>query len=242
MYTGRRPLRAIKSPDKWVLIEEIRQGSQLGDIDIDCRRTDINNHPSKAFEIHIEDGIIRTATRELPFYEPHPWIDEFTVGHGKKCSICFDGKWELTEGKWSLVTDPFPWMFWIDNSNMLKAQMWGSSTDITLATNVSDLASIRGWKNVTFNEHDEGLIVAYISENKLKYRNYAFQSASETYVWEIEREIDMEGKLVRGISLFRTNEYRTGFIVNTDIGTELLLTKRNWANMATEVHSLSAGN
>lgn len=236
MVIKERPLCAMTTDQRWVLIEEIREGTNLGDIDVDCRRMDKNSHPDMAFEVHIDNGIVKTATRQLPFYEEHQWIDGVVIEEGKKCSICFNGKWERIHERWSLVTEEYPWVFWIDNNNVLKGKKLDESQVIELATNVSDVDSIRGWQNVYYPERDDGLIVAYIVDNELRYRNFALQPASDVIAWELERTVDIGGKSAKSISLFRTNDYRVGFVVGTETGTDLLITSRNWAGIGIRDH------
>jgi hypothetical protein len=87
---------------------------------------------------------------------------------------------------------------------------------------------------------DQGIIVAYIKSGQIYYRNFCQQPPDQPALWEIERAIDLPTP-AQNVALFRTNDYRTGFLCESEGQIHWAITTRNWANMATEVHSLSAG-
>src|SRR5690554_6876125 len=108
---------------------------------------------------------------------------------------------------------------------MLYAQQWKSSP-VLLAEGVSKIAAIRGWKNTYMWNHDQGIIVAYIKSGQIYYRNYCQQPPDQPALWEIERQVDLPTP-AQNIALFRTNDYRTGFICESEGQIHWAITTRN---------------
>jgi hypothetical protein len=220
-------------------MQTIREGTDLEALGIDLQRTNVNAPPSKAFNIYIKDGICKVATKNLPSKVKEPWVDVLTVGPATDCDIAFDGRWYRDDQyRWQLVTQGNPWLFYVTGGK-LYARHW-TATPILLAEGVSKIAALRGWKNTYMWNHDQGIIVAYIKSGQIYYRNYCQQPPDQPALWEIERQVDLPTP-AQNVALFRTNDYRTGFLCESEGQIHWAITTRNWANMATEVHSLSAG-
>lgn len=219
-------------------VETIRTKEGLGDLSIAARRMRPFGRPDRLYNIYLDNGVVKTAIREYPSYSEDKWQDQFSLGSGKAVAIAFDGTWELFRDKWQLKTDELPWLFWVDNSNKLQARLWeDTSTDQELATSVSKVKAIRGWKNVNFLDRDHGIVVAYIKTNgKAYYRNYCSQSDGEM-AWENEREITEFTGTAVNINLFITNDYRTGIMIEDSAGKiHWIISERNWAGMAIVPH------
>ena len=219
-------------------VETIRTKEGLGDLSIAARRMKPFGRPDRLYNIYLDNGVVKTAIREYPSYSEDKWQDQFSLGNGKAVAIAFDGTWELFRDKWQLKTDELPWLFWVDNSNKLQARLWeDTNTDQELATSVSKVKAIRGWKNVNFLDRDHGVVVAYIKTNgKAYYRNYCSQSDGEM-AWENEREITEFTGTAVNINLFITNDYRTGIMIEDSAGKiHWIISERNWAGMAIVPH------
>ena len=201
-------------------------------IDVTAKRETASSDPNKLYAIYIEDGVSYVISKPLPYNEMIPWTPEFMVGAADDVAIEFDGYWEQPDGggRWNFVAyDPYPWIFWL-NSGTLKGRYWDDgTTETTLATGVSRIAALRGWKSSKTPTTDDGLIVAYIKSGSVYYRNRCEQ-ANGTLVWEDERLVsDLPSNCV-DISLFRTNDYRVGFVVEDASGNIYwAITARTWA-------------
>jgi hypothetical protein len=224
-------------------IENIREGRNLGNISIALCRTDATKPPSHVYEIHNDGGIIQTYVRELDDFREDRWKHQFDVEPGKACSIEFNGYWVLDSlNRYNLITEDKPYIFWTDNNNVLYVQKWDDvSTRIQLSSDVVKVASIRGWRNVEETAVDQGLICAYIkTDGNVYYRNYCEQ-LDGSYMWEYEKLISQFTPPITNLGLFRTNDYRTGFIVESNGSVSWLLTSRAWAGMAVQPENISVG-
>ena len=222
-------------------VETIRTKAGLGDLSIAARRLKPYGRPDKLYNIYVDNGIVKTATRAYPDYEEEKWQDQFSLGSGTAVAICLDGYWELYRGKWQQVTSEKPWLFWV-NGGRLYTQYWDETdTKLELATGVSKLKAIRGWANVNIMIQDQGVIVGYIkTDGKVYYRNYCRQ-ANSSYIWENETQITEFTGTANTLNLFITNDYRTGFAVE-DVSNKmyLFITGRVWAGMAIGKETFSA--
>ena len=167
----------------------------------------------------MDNGIVRTAIREYPDKLKERWKDQFVLGEGSSVAIAFNGDWESYRKNWNLVTGEKPWIFWVDNSNVLWRQHWDDeTTKAELATGVVYVRAIRAWKNRVFPLQDQGIVVGYIkTDGTVCYRNYCYQ-ADGNYAWEYEKNVsDFTGSAL-SLNLFITNDYRMGFVIEDTVG------------------------
>ena len=101
--------------------------------------------------------------------------------------------------------------------------------ELTLATGVGRICALRGWKSSKTPTTDDGLIVAYIKSGSVYYRNRCEQ-ANQELVWEDERLVSDLPANCTDIALFRTNDYRVGFVAkDANNNIHWALTARTWA-------------
>ncbi len=223
-------------------VTEIRKKEGLGEAELIARRMSGYAAPDKIFEIHIDNGDVIVSTREYPDLKKLAFQREFSLGTGKSCTIAFDGDWELYRKKWRLITEEYPFLFWIDTNGDLFVQKWDDSgTKIKLASGTRTARAIRGWKSANILEKDQGIVVAYIKDDlKVYYRNLCRQ-ANGTLVWENEKKvIEFTGNALN-LNLFLTNDYRLGIAIQNDANKiSWHITGRNWAGMAIVPEKLRA--
>jgi hypothetical protein len=228
-----RARNTVSDSSYWV-VETIRQKSGLGDVSVAPRRQKVTGPPNRIYEIHVNDGVVGTSIREYPDKFKDGWVDQFDVGPGSSVAIAFDGEWERYRNLWRLVTHEKPWIFWVDNTGVLWAQLWDDAgTKQQLATGVVYCRAIRAWKNLNIADRDQGIVVGYIkTDGKVYYRNYC-QMLDLSYTWEPERQVIEFTGTAESLNLFITNDYRMGFAVE-DILSDIYwyITDRNWAGMA----------
>jgi|GEM_PF-1122413 len=227
----------------------IRTGSSLGPFQIAVRREDSNLDPSELVMAYVQNGEARVAT--LPYF-PAPnetWTYRYTIGPATDIGIDFDGWWKFitdrtgiyydTTRRWAKVSSGEPWIAYVTPGGALIVQQGQHGQPLTLATSsVTRVAVLRGWKNVILTNQDHGLVVAYIQNNKIWYRTYAQQS-DETLVWEIARAVSLLPSPAQNVSLFRTNDYRLGFLGESNGMIHHVVTSRNWAGMAIDDHTIA---
>lgn len=242
IYNNAQPKMSIQvsrakttvSDSTYWTVETIREKAGLGDLSLAARRQKAYGPPNRIYNIYVDNGVVKTAIREYPDYHQEKWKTQFELGNGSAVAIAFDGEWEWWRKKWQLKTYENPWLFWVDGSGKLQAQLWDdTNTKVELASSVVKVKAIRGWKNVNFLDRDQGVIAGYIkTDGKLYYRNYCTQ-LDGTVTWENERQVvEFTGTAVN-LNMFITNDYRMGFVVEDNTGKiHWIITERNWAGMA----------
>lgn len=230
----------------------IRTGNILGPLDICIRRENVNLDPTEIIMAYIENGSAKVAT--LPYvHTPDQQFEyKYTVGPATDVACDFDGRWHKitdrtgiyfdTAIRWALVTFGEPYIATV-NAGVLTVRQ-GRGSAITLAPdNVTKCSMLRGWKNVYLWNHDQGIVVAYIRNGHVMYRNYCQQPPDQPALWEVERQLtqfDTSEHPADSISMFRANDYRLGFDTSINGLMYQSMTTRNWANMAIEDEYLTA--
>jgi len=236
--------------EEWVLFDrletavvDIRTKVGLGDIAIAPRR--YNNppqgRPDSLYQIHVDNGIVKTSIREFPDVDELGWVDQFELGNGTGVEIAFDGEWILYESIWRLVTDEVPFIFWVTDTGKLMSQLWNdASTLAELATGVDTVSAIRGWKNFDL-EVDQGMVLAYVkTDGTVWYRSYS-QQLDGTVIWETERAITDFTGTAKNVSLALGLDYRFIVVIENTIGDIYwLVTERKWAGMAINPHYINS--
>lgn len=235
-----RARTSVMDSDYWT-VETIRESPNLGDISVAPRRYKPYGPPNRIYEIHVDNGIVGTSIREYPDRLKEGWKEQFILGSGSSVAIGFNGNWEAYRKRWRLITEECPWIFWVDENNILWRQHWDDeSTKSELAYNVTSVKAIRAWKNKFFLERDQGIVVAYIlKDGSIWYRSYS-QQLNGNYAWEEARQLlGFHGGAI-SLNMFITNDYRMGFTIESSEG-EIYwyLTKRNWAGMAIETDKIT---
>ncbi len=235
--------RSSVRDSSYFMIEKIREKEGITDIAVSARRLLPYGSPDRIYGIHIDNGMAKTSIREYPDKLKEHWKHQFDVASAKGVSICFDARWQMSKYKrWGMATSETPWIFWIGTDDKLYARIWDNVTPYVLDEDVVLIDTVRGWIPAQAGHtDDQGIIAAYIkTDGKVYYRNYCMQSDGETFIWESRKEITEFGTGNLGIRLFRTNDFRVGFIAENPNGNMMALTKRNYAGMSIAPESLHA--
>jgi len=220
----------------------IKEGETLQDVDVTVKRLSTGNIPDEAYAICIDDGIATVKSKELPYDDQTPWTDRLTVAlSATSVAIEFDGYWDrdYATRRFNFVTEEYPWLFYVQGGT-LYAKYW-EDAEITLATDVVKVCAIRGWLPANGDQsNDQGLIVAYIKTDGLVYyRSYCIQVGGGK-LWEVERNVAQIVAATTDLALFRTNDFRVGFVVTISGTMYWLLTERNYAGMSVWPETLAA--
>lgn len=225
----------------------------LGPIAVAYRREDHMKAPDYVYVAYIENGQAHLARQEYikSLEERNEWEFLYTVGPAVDVAIEFDGRWERADpdaeacfdspARWTLVTFGEPYIFRVLPTGNLVVQQ-GAGEPFQLATGVTKVAALRGWKNVYRWNHDHGLICAYIRDGQVYYRNYCMQGDNNDprpAAWEIERDPGLPTP-AQDVALFRTNDYRVGILAESNGEIHWKITERNWAGMAIPAHTVAA--
>lgn len=232
----------------------IQEGPNLGPHDLAYRRESRMTGPDYVYRIYIDAGQAHVDRQEYvkSIEESAEWEYLYAIGPATDVAIEFDGRWERTSpdaevcfdspASWTLVTFGEPWFFRVTGGQLLVQQGQGAPT-VLAESGVTRVQALRGWKNVYRWNHDHGLICAYIREGAVYYRNYANQGTEQNPlppVWEQERLVDTLPTPAQNVALFRTNDYRVGFLCESNEEIHWTVTDRNWAGMAIRDHTVRA--
>ncbi len=189
---------------------------------------------SLAYAICIDNGIAKIYERTFPADLDNPWSELWTLGSAKDVAIEFSGVWTIeARRRWyELITDETPYIFYVDNNNELFVQRWmDTTTKTSLATGVSQISVCRGWQSKLDTGVDQGLIIGYLRGGKVYYRAYC-QQIDGQYLWESENEITQLGTGNTTLCVFRTNDFRVGFISENGGEMKYVLSQRTYAGQA----------
>jgi hypothetical protein len=197
--------------------------------DISVRRLATENSPSFIYAVGVDrDSIIRVRRRPYSEQGVVAWEHMYQYAEGTNAAIEFNGTWYRPIGQeyFTLLCEEHPWVFWIDLEGNLRAQYGPYSLDaFILATGVSQVKAVRGFKSEEFTEQDQGLVVVYIKSGLAYYRNYCIQSFGN-YAWEEERELSQLGTDITDVHIHRLNDYRIGIVSSSPNGNKWLITTR----------------
>jgi len=216
------------------LVHTLQKSATLQAIDVTVKRLTVGTAPTKAYAVCVDDGVAAVKSKALPYDELTPWLDEFmAAANVTSVGIEFDGYWDRDwkSRRFDFVTEDVPWIFYVQDG-ALYGRYWQDSP-IMLASGVSKISTIRGWLPVTREHHnDQGLIVGYIkTDGFVYYRAYCHQPDG-TRIWEVERRVPGFMATATDIALFRTNDFRVGFLATVNASMQWSLTTRNYAGMS----------
>lgn len=208
--------------------------------DITVRKLESESQISFIYAACIDDGICVIKKSEFTELPGSAWIAEATLGEAIDAAIEFDGSWSTTQYPYTFNTDNDPWIGWVTPTGSLNVKrLYAQEDPLVLATDVSKVAIVRGWKNTIFIGQDHGMIVLYIKNGVPYYRTYAEQTTG-VMAWEAERPLAIFSGTAVDINGFRTNDYRVGINILDSTGTtHSFITHRNWAGIAIEQHIIA---
>jgi hypothetical protein len=234
---------------------DLWQRPGLGPLAVAIRREDRLKGPQKIYLVYVENGVAHLAVSDYlkSIEQVQDWEYLYPIGPALDVAIEFDGRWQRTSpdaevcfdspALWTLVSFGEPYIFRIlPNSSLVVQQGQGPTYELA-PSGVTKVAALRGWKNTYLWNHDQGIICAYIRNGDLYYRNFANQGTDADplpAIWDTERKVD-ELSPAEDVALFRTNDYRVGFLAERNGEIHWAITSRNWAVMALEPHTITAG-
>lgn len=202
--------------------------------DVAVRQTAGEKDISFAYAICLDDGIAKIYQRQLPADMDYPWEYLWTFGPAEDVAMEFDGEWKMNpETEWYyLETERYPYIFYVRQGN-LYVQKWNDpeSTVALAYGGVTQLSACKGWKNSINQELDQGLIIGYIRGGGVFYRSLCIQEDG-SIVWEAEHTVSELGSGNTTLSVFRTNDFRIGFLTENHGEIHFVLTYRNYAGMS----------
>lgn len=211
----------------------LNPGINVQDIAIQQLSTD--DAPSYVFAVGIDNDIITIKKHSYaPDKANEAWEAIYTLGEGIVAALEFDGTWVRRTGDqfYTLECEDTPWTFWTDSTGTLHGQRGAvESTKVTLATSVTFVRAVRGYKSALYPIQDQGIIVVYLKSGVAYYRNYCYRSSGST-LWEEERTLTDLGSNLTSVHVHRLNDYRIGFVGSSAAGNKWLITERTYVAAA----------
>ncbi len=225
---------ATQSTVNTLLTEEIHGEVSAGLGDVAIRQLPGETTPSLAYAVCIDSGVANIYERSFPTDLESPWAWNWTLGAAVDVAIEFNGEWTINAKTrcYELITEETPYIFFTDAAGTLYVQKWqDEATRIPLAENVEQISSCRAWKSNLDVGVDQGLVIGYLREGGVYYRAYAEQE-SGALLWEEERQVTELGTGNVTLALFRTNDYRLGFVTENAGQIQYVLSYRTYAGQA----------
>jgi hypothetical protein len=207
--------------------------------DVAIRQLSGETSPSLAYACCIDEGIAEIYERRFPAYMENPWSYVWSLGAASEVAIEFNGVWELDTSKqwYFLRTELTPYIFFVSEGTLYLQKWNDEDTRIPLAEGVSQISACRAWQSTDEPLLDQGLIIGYLKDGEVYYRALCLQESGEL-VWETERQITELGSENDTLNVFRTNDFRVGFICENAGGFSYVLSSRNYAGQSVRPESI----
>jgi hypothetical protein len=200
-------------------------------LDISIKKLSGETEPSEVWAAGTDNNQLIVKKRS---YDPknynESWTGLYTFDNVTAAALEFNGYWTAGASSSVFTTEDVPWVFYVMSGTLYGQLGDGSTASLTLATDVTQVAAVRGWYfSAAFVNNDMGLIVAYIkSDGQVYYRQYTANS-SGIFVWSAETllPVTLATLPIVKVSLARTNDFRVVFsIQDTNGNTYAIFTSR----------------
>ena len=199
--------------------------------DITMRRLDPYGDPSYVFVAGIDEGRALIRGREYSQEYALAWEPISDLGPAKDIRIESDGRWVQTDRGYRYVTYEYPAATVLRDNGVLEyIDLNGVISTRIIAEDVTYHSMVRGYNNISFEERDQGMLIAYVKDSKAYYRNLLTLDGEVIVRPEIRLLENVDN--VTRVNATRLNDYRLAIVVETDNINYLMVTERNWAGMA----------
>lgn len=184
--------------------------------DISLMQLSSDREPSEIWAIGVDNNrvIVKKRTYDLGKVNA-TWDAVYVLGEGTTGAIEFDGSWVRREGfvAHTLETYPLPAIAYVDRSGVLWLYQHGMTIDpIEIASNVTCVSMVRGYKSNEFVDKDQGLVLCWVQDGNVFYKQHAYFNGS--YQWYPTEQLTDTGD-VTFVQVHRLNDYRIGIVIQT---------------------------
>lgn len=206
--------------------------------DITMRRVDPYDDTSYVFAAGIDEGRALIRGREYSQEYALAWEPISDLGPASDIRIESDGRWVQTARGYRYVTYEYPAATVLRNNGDLEyIDLNGVISPRIIAENVTYHSMVRGYNNVSFEELDQGMLIAYVKDSKAYYRNLLVRNGN--VIIQPERRLLEDVTNVTRVNATRLNDYRLAIVVETDNINYLMVTERNWVGMASPAERIT---
>ena len=230
---------ATQSTTNTLLSEIIHKDIPASYGDVAIRQLAGEKEPSLAYAVCLDNGTATVYERQFPSYLDKPWNYIWTLGAATEVAIEFNGTWEISASKqwYYLQTELTPYLFFVQGGTLYVQKWQDASTRVPLATGVSEISACRGWQSSDEPLLDQGLLVGYLKGGEVFYRALCLQESGEL-LWETERQVSELGGGNTSLCVFRTNDFRIGFICENGGAFKYVLSSRTYAGQSVRSESV----
>lgn len=202
-----------------------------GDVqDISIRQLEEDFGPDQVWVAGIDNGVVTIRRAAYAADSSYSFEPIYSLSNATMAAIEFDGNWVRREASdiFTLETEEFPWVFWVDENENLYAQKGlDTSTLILLASEVKYISTVRGYKSTIYPENDQGLVVAYIAgeDRGVYYRAFAY--TADGYVWDAPYQVNEKIGAI-SVNVSRLNDYRLCIAISYDDESIMVITTRTY--------------
>lgn len=227
------PIRGILyTVDGGYLAERLlNPGMDVSDITI--RQLSSELSPSEIWAIGVDSGRVIVKKRPYNLNEPNTsWDAMYVLGEGTTGAVEFDGSWVRRDGfaVHTLETNILPAIAFVDTDGTLWLHQQGVSDDpIEMAQNVTCVSMVRGYKSDNFPDHDQGLVLCWVQDGNVFYRQYAYFYGK--YVWQPVEQLTDTGD-IEFVQVHRLNDYRIGIVTQGKTENKWYITGRTYVSQA----------
>lgn len=209
--------------------------------DISIRQLETDTSPSEIWAVGFEGNRLLLKSREYSEVLRANWTAIKDFGEGLKACVEFTGQWlnRNNSDKFTLETEATPFVLILGVDNVLKSY-YGSSFDITLNLDdaVTDVSACQGYNSMLDINQNQGLIVAYVKNGNVYYRQWLYNEDIDGYMW-YPAETLYEGGDAEHVNVHRLPDYRVGICVQNAAETKWYITERTYISQAVKPEIIS---
>jgi hypothetical protein len=200
--------------------------------DISIRQLSNDKEPSAIFAIGYESTHLLLKSRPYSLLQNVNWTAIKDFGEGLAAAVEFNGNWVIRKNadRYTIETEVNPFVFIVDNESILKVYSGDDyAEEMIIDTNVSQISACRGFNSTNYEEEDQGLIVAYIKNGNVYYRQYSYDPTISSYGW-LGHNLLYDVGDASFVSVHRLPDYRVGICITHNAGTKWYITKRTYVS------------
>lgn len=203
--------------------------------DLAIRQTSVSYGPDEVWLVGIDAGEILVRKRDYNETNPNvAWTPVLSLGSGIAAAIEFDGYWNFRVGtkQYTIETEEEPWYFWVDSDGILWGR-YGTNEDtlIQMDTGVSLVHACRGYKSEMYLDQDQGLVVVYLKDGYIWYRQYIWDNYNHYKRWT-EPEDLLSSERWDDVRITRLNDYRLAIEASNQTHNVWFYTSRTYVGNA----------
>lgn len=202
--------------------------------DISIRQLSTDASPSEVWAIGYEGDRLVLKSREYSLLQRVNWTAIKDFGQGIGAAVEFTGKWlnRNNADRYTIETEVTPHVFIVGTDNVLTNYHSSDfGTEEILDTNVTAVSACQGFSSMYDIMQNQGLVVAYIKDGNVLYRQRLYNPDTEDYHWYPAITLYGHGD-ASFVSVHRLPDYRLGICVVHASGTKWYITDRTYISQA----------